>query len=192
MFGYNPKMPYDRDIDKAKQLLAEAGYPDGFDVELLCFDTPPWVNVSRKIQQDLTEAGIRVKLLALPSEEVHEKMFTRDFQLLHMMWSLDYVDPSAIVTPFVHADSLEEDATVQLMAWWLNYMNPETTALAEQAVQELDQETRKELYQKITDIILDDGPYAPLYALLTQYAVRSEVNEFLGTPPPYSGFPVIR
>lgn len=192
ILGYNPAMPYTRDLPKAKQLLADAGYPGGFDVELLCFNVPPWQDVAMKLKGDLAEVGVNVTVTPYPSSKLHEKLFARDFQLLHLQWTLDYVDPNQIVKGLAHCDSLGEDATVKMMAWWANYLNVEISKLIEQADRELDSEKRATLYKQITDIILNDGPYAVMFSMLRQYALRSEVADFVGPPPPYTGFPTIR
>ena len=192
VLGYNPALPYNRDLTKAKQLLADAGYPDGFESELLCFDTSPWLDVAMKLKGDLAEIGINVNVTPLPPPKVINNLLSRDFQMLHINWTLDYVDPSAIAKPFAHGDSAGDDATVKSVAWMSHYVNPELVTLVEQADRELDPEKRAVLYKQITDIILDDGPYAVLFSPLRQYAIRSEISNFIGPPPPFTGFPTIR
>ena len=48
-----------------------------------------------------------------------------------------------------------------------------------------DPEKRAALYTQITDIILDDGPYAVMFSSLRQYAIRSGLADFIGPPPPF-------
>lgn len=190
--GYNPAAPYTRDLEKAKQLLSTGGYPDGFDVELLCFDSSPWLDVATKLKTDLAGIGINVQLNPLPASEAIKKVIARQFQMMHGNWNLDYADPSGMAVVFAHSDSAGDDATIKLWAWWHNYVNLETSKLTEEGMRELDQQKRAEIYQKITNIILDDGPYAVLFSLLKQYAYRAEVEYGLGSPSPFYGFPAIR
>ena len=113
VLGYNPALPYSRDLKKAKQLLTDAGYPNGFNVELLCFDTSPWIDVAMKLKSDLSEIGINANVTPLPAPTVINRLISRDFQMLHINWTLDYVDPSAIVKSFAHCDSAGDDVTIK-------------------------------------------------------------------------------
>ena len=192
MLGYNPSMPYHRDLAKAKQLLTDAGYPNGFGVELMCFETSPWIDVATKIANDLAEIGITVKVTSLQPGELFKRRNERNFQMFHLQWSFDYIDPNFVIRPFAHCDSFGDDATVKSIAWFLHYVNLETSDLVEQADRELDIDKRAALYKQITDIILDDGPYAVMFSILRQYAIRTEVADRVGPPPPYTGFPTIR
>jgi len=193
MLGYNPAMPYSRDIKKAKQLLAEAGYPDGFDVEFACLNFSPWLDVALKIKTDLAGIGINVKVIPMTTDQLYEVVVSREFQMFLWEWAVDYVDPDAMAKAFAHCDSLRDDATIKMVAWVCNYLNLETSKLVDQAAQELDSERREELYKKITNIILDDGPHAILYSLLKQYGVRSEISHFVGAPSfLVTGFPTLK
>ena len=190
MLGYNPSMPYYLDLNKAKQLLNENGYSDGFDLELASLNFSPWIDLARQVKEDLGKIGVTVTITPLTPDQLMEKMFSKSFQMFVWDWRPDYVDPDMNAKGFAHCDSLDDDATIKLVAWMANYLNKETSKLAEQAAQELDVETRSKLYRQLTDIILHDGPFAVLYSPFKQYAVRTEIIEFLGTPPLLvTGFP---
>lgn len=192
VLGYNSVLPYSRDLAKAQDLLVQGDYPDGFEVELICFNDSVSIDVAMKIKADLADIGITLNVKPLPPEKVIERILSRNFQMYHGSWTLDYVDPSGIIGPFTYVDSLEDDATFKNAAWMCHYMNPEVATLVKQADQELDQEKRAALYKQITDIILDDGPYAVLFSLLQQYAIRTEIADRIGPPLPFAGFPTIR
>jgi peptide/nickel transport system substrate-binding protein/oligopeptide transport system substrate-binding protein len=73
-----PSMPgYDKDFEgyphdpaKAKELLAEAGFPDGFSTELYAMNTDPNPRIAQAIQQDLSEIGIKASIQALAQANV--------------------------------------------------------------------------------------------------------------------------
>ncbi len=193
LLGYNPAMPYSRDLEKAKQLLADAGYPDGFDVELVCLNFSPWIDVAMKIKSDLAEVGINVTIIQMTADKMIEAVFGRETQLFLWEWLADYFDPDANAKGFAHSNSPGDDATVKLMGWWFRYVNQETSKLVEQAAGELDAEKRATLYKKITDIILDDGPFAFLYAQIKLYGIRSEISNLVGNPSfLVRGFPTLK
>jgi peptide/nickel transport system substrate-binding protein len=182
MYGYNPAMPYTLDLEKAKKLLADAGYPDGFDVELVCSPSTPWPDMAVKIQNDLAKIGINVKVTQMVGAQLYEKYRAQKLQMVLAQWGSDYVDPDANAKPFGHSNSVGDDAKIKQLAWRNMYVNLETSKLVDEGAQELEHEKRAEIYKKVTDMILDDGPFAILYYPLKQYAVRSNVKNFTGPP----------
>lgn len=194
VFGYNPAMPYNQDIAKAKQLLADADYADGFEVELGCLNFSPWLDIALKIKDDLVKIGIKVNLKELGLPDLIKLLFSRQYHMILLRWSFDYVDPDAMAKPFAHCDSHEEDAMFKLLAWVTHYCdNQELPQLVEQAAQELDVAKREAMYQRITDEVLDNGPYAVLYTPEKQFAVRLDARDLIGVPSIMSGgFPILR
>lgn len=193
MFGHNPALPYNHDIAKAKELLASAGYPDGFDLTINCFDFSPWEEVSLSLKTDLAKVGIRVTVNPRSPKETRGDLRSRTYQATLIQWLSDYPDPDGNAKGFAYAPDISETASFKQKAWQSNYLNPETTKLVEQATMENDEATRKALYQQITDMILVDGPYAILYQPIRQYAVRNEIADQIGEPNAlYLDFPVFQ
>ncbi len=195
VLGHNPAMPYQLDIVKARQLLADAGYANGFEVKLASLNFSPWLDTALKIKTDLAKIGITVTIQEMEFPELIQKFVVdRDFQLLLMQWGFDYGDPDAMVKPFAHCDSHENDATIKILAWNTHYCdNQELTQLVEQAAQEMDEVKREAMYQQITDEVLDNGPYAILWTSEKQFAVRMEARDFIGVPSiMFGGFPSLR
>ncbi len=195
IIGYNPTILYNRDIAKAKQLLVDAGYPNGFDVELKCYNFSPWIEIAMKVKKDLSEIGVNVTINQRTSEQLIAETWSdkRDFQMVLIFWMGDYFDPDAFAKGFAHSDSDGEDATIKLGAWWCHYVNKETSQLVDQAVLEVDSEKRQALYNIVTDMILDDGPFVILDSPLRVFGIRKEVAEFIGNPAILaSDFPSIK
>ena len=181
LLGYNPATPYARDLSKAKELLQAAGYSDGFEVELTCLDYSPWMEIAMFVKANLADIGIRVTIKPMPMPQFMEEVWSpkRHFQLHLILWSFDYPDPDSVAKPFAHCTSLEDDAPVQALAWWSNYLTPETSRVVDQAALETDVQKRSDLYRQAVEKILDDGPYVIFAQPLHQYAVRKDVLEFL-------------
>ena len=185
VFGYNPAIPYTLDLEKARGLLAQAGYPDGFEVELLCAPAHPWSAIAVKLQSDLSKVGIRVNLKFLEGLELYSTYQAQAHQMVLAQWQSDYADPNDNAMAFAHSTSVEKDAKVLSLAWRNKYVNPDLAQLVDQAAYELDREKRAALYKTITDEILDDGPFAILGSSLRQVATRFEDFE---VPPSFFMF----
>src|SRR5207344_2260671 len=66
MLGRDPDLaPYPHDVARARALLAEAGYPDGFDVGYLTYSDDEAETVAQSLQSDLAEAGVRIHLTVM-------------------------------------------------------------------------------------------------------------------------------
>ena len=184
MLGYADTAPYRRDLAKAKALLADAGYPNGFEVELKNRYLPVYAEIAAKIVRDLADIGVKVQVKSLPDAQFFGETWSakRDFQLTMTYWGTDYPDPDCNAKGFAHSDRPGTDATIQALAWWMNYVNPETSKMVEQAALEADAEKRAALYQKVVAMIQDDGPFAVFAIGLSQYAARAEISSFVTEP----------
>jgi peptide/nickel transport system substrate-binding protein len=77
--GYSEEVAnlYPHDVAKAKQLLAEAGYPRGLDIDITYFDALGYKALTEQIQAQLAEAGIRSKLKTLPLAQAAERVYVK-------------------------------------------------------------------------------------------------------------------
>lgn len=192
--GYNPAMPFKQDIAKAKSLLAEAGYPNGFSVELATPATIaqiPTADIAAKIKSDLAKAGIDVKVRLITYAELLDKYRAQALEMVVARWGSDYADPDANAKPFAHSRTAGPKDTVKQLAWRNKYANNVTTDLVEKAAKELDDTKRLDYYKQITEIILNEGPFVILYQLLIQRAVRTWVKGFIVSPLTLEDFSVV-
>lgn len=173
--GYTPKIIYKRDPAKAKALLKEAGFADGFEIEMDHGDQTPFPEVAQAIQNSLAEVGIKVKLNKLISAQLWPKYRAQKHQLILARWGPDYIDPHTNAQPFA-------DYKAKQLCWRNMYYNDVTSDLIAQASVEMDNDKRIGLYQKANDIIQEDGPYAFLLQPLYQHAVRTNIGGFMAGP----------
>ncbi|MDO9354474.1 MAG: ABC transporter substrate-binding protein, partial [Solirubrobacteraceae bacterium] len=77
--GYSEEVAnlYPRDVAKAKQLLAEAGYPNGVTIPITYFDLGPYKAIAEQIQAQLGEAGIKSKLQSLPLAQASARVYVK-------------------------------------------------------------------------------------------------------------------
>jgi peptide/nickel transport system substrate-binding protein len=181
MFSHSDLL-YRQDLEKAHELLIQAGYPDGFEVELLTRTDPPFTDIAVQIQQDLAKVGIRVKVTQMIYAQLLEIYRTQKHQMVLVRWGTDYADPSANAAPFGHCDTPGPEAKVQQLAWRNMYCPSGVTDWVEQAAGEPDSRKREIMYKAIQAVVWDEGPYVFLVNPVFQVAIRENVQG-LQIPP---------
>ncbi len=166
MPGHDPTYGgYAFDPDKAKQLMAEAGYADGVDTELYAMNTDPNPRIAQAIQQDLAAIGIRAELKVLAQANVIAAGGEKDAAPMiwsgGMAWIADFPDPSNFYGPILGCGGAVPGG------WnWSWYCNEELDALAAEADAMVDParaEERIDLWRRIFLRIMDDAPWAPVF-----------------------------
>ena len=102
--GSNPDVkapPYD--VEGAKKLLADAGYPNGFSTTLLVNTDPTDLSLAQAVVADLGEVGITVELNSIEESQFLEVLTTKPdtLDLVQTEWYMDYVDPSDNYEPLL-------------------------------------------------------------------------------------------
>lgn len=162
MPGFNPELEgYAYDPARARALLAEAGFPEGFDTELLMVaqsDTES--KIAQVIQQDLAEAGIRVSLKPVTGATRIEALGTRrSVALGTFAWYQDYPDPSNFLDVLFNGERITQVNSNNVAF----YNNPEVNALLRQAAHSTDQNLRLRLYRETEELIVADAPWVFLF-----------------------------
>ena len=164
MPGYDTSYKgYAFDPGKAKQLLAEAGYPDGFATELYAMNTDPNPRIAQAFQQDLAAVGIKAEIKSLAQATVIDAGGEGTAPMLWsggMAWIADYPDPSNFYGPILGCGGAVPGG------WnWAKYCNKEIDAMAAKAdgMAAADQaEARIDAWRGIYNKIMDDAPWVPV------------------------------
>ncbi|MDF1585740.1 ABC transporter substrate-binding protein [Marinimicrococcus flavescens] len=174
--------PFRLDVAKAKELLAEAGYPDGFEVTLDVSNSWPSANMAEAIQQTMSQAGIKVSLQPAEGKQVLTKYRARNHQMVLLYWSPDYMDPHSNADSFARNPDNSDDAKSKPLAWRNAWDIPEITQATNRAAREQDAEKRLEMYRDLQRRLQEDGPFIILFQALEQVARRSNVKGFVSGP----------
>ncbi|MBS5948704.1 MAG: peptide ABC transporter substrate-binding protein [Clostridium sp.] len=156
-------------VEEAKKLLAEAGYPNGEGLPTLEFmynTEGDHKLVAQAIQQDWAKIGVNVELV---NQEWKVFLNTRQegqYEIARHGWSGDYVDPMTFLDLWVTGGG-NNDA---------GYSNAEYDALVNQAKAEGDEAKRWELMRQAEDILMEDMPIIPLYYYTKVKAAKPEVK----------------
>jgi len=165
--GYEDKIIYKTDLEKARQLLKEAGYADGFEVAMNHGDQTPNPEVAQVIQNSLGRIGIKVKLNKLIAAQLWPTYRAQKHELILARWGPDYIDPHTNAQPFA-------DYKAKQLAWRNVFYNEQTSEMIQKAGVEMDNAKRIAYYQQANSVIQEEGPYAFLFQPLYQHAVRKD------------------
>ena len=169
MLGYTEDhMTYEYDPEKAKELLAEAGYPDGLDIgSMKTMSGSYFEKVMQVVQSQLAEVGITSTIEGMDGNSLVEDCITGNFTLADMgqNLSLDY--------DFLKTYFNEEYINGLNMA---RVSDSQIQELFEQGASTTDKEERLAIYQEIEDLTQELCAYVPLYNLQTTTAWNKDLN----------------
>jgi ABC-type transport system substrate-binding protein len=168
IIGADPKLKrYPLDPNKAKELLAKAGYPNGVDVKLHLAPSryPKAKEVCEVVADQLKKAGVRTELVA---------------QEWPVFWGQEGVNGGKVAfyyvgRPAVDADTLYEQYFRSGVTKRLQYTNPDFDKLIDEEQQTGDTKKRIEILQQAGKVLMEDVPYVPLYTLAELYVVAQNV-----------------
>jgi ABC-type transport system substrate-binding protein len=178
-FDTNRK-PYAYDVNKAKQLLAAAGHPNGIDVELWTSTTDQSPRISQTLQANLAAAGIRAKIIPRDASSMREAARKGQTDLALKEWWADYPDAENFLYPLLHSKNKGVGGNVSF------YGNPKFDALVDQAHHEQDEAKRNDLYTQADQVEFNDAPMIYLFFYKDMYAVQPWIKGFT-VPAVFSG-----
>lgn len=181
-FAALEELPYKQDLEKAKALLAEAGYPDGFNLELDVFAGAPYRDIGEALQANFAQAGIKVSVVASDRRQVLTKYRARNHQAVLMVWSPDYGDPHSTMDFFLSNPDNSDAGTAKTAAWRNSWFDPELKELADKAIYESDTEKRKAIYADIQRSLQTDSPFVVMFQQTEPVAMRSNVENWVSGP----------
>ena len=113
---------YEYNPEKAKELLAEAGYPDGFSTTLWTNDNPQRMMIAEMFQADLAEIGIDVEVLVVPWATYLEETGSGKHDMFILGWVTVTADPDYGLYALFHSSQFGDPATVPstLMSGWMS------------------------------------------------------------------------
>jgi oligopeptide transport system substrate-binding protein len=164
---------YQHNVQKARELLADAGYPGGKGFPNLNFHfregRPDVRMVAEVVQQQLKHnLGIETELRPLEWGAYLEAYNNKSLELFHMRWMADYLDPQDFLSVMLTTDGGENK---------IGYSNPEFDRLCALADVEQHPEKRVELYLGAQKIVVGDAPWIPIYYQRDHELIRPYVAD---------------
>lgn len=157
---YKGNDPYPYDPEKAKELLAEAGYPDGFDTTIICRSTTADLKQSEFLQQQLAQIGVNVEIRSFENAIVSEMVeghegpgSEAEVDMYISGWSSSTGDADWGIRPLLAKES-EPPASFNISY----FENDELDELLYAALETADEEKRAGYYAQAQDLIWEECP----------------------------------
>ena len=174
MFGYNAKLPLVKpDLTKAKKLLADAGYPNGFKI-MLSFTTdrlPGDRAVGTAVAQMLARLGLDVQPNGQPAAVLFPARARGEFSQLMTGWATLTGEAHYTLEALGHSN---EPAKKAGAFNWYGYSNPKLDKMLEQAAVELDETKRRTLLEDAGLEFYNDRVVISLLAISTAWAMQKD------------------
>jgi len=148
---YLPVEGYSRDVEKAKQLLAEAGYPNGFEMEI-GVATDPHQNVAQVLQANFKEIGITVNVSRYDDATLKQKIIDGDFDTASQNYSNGSGPSGSFDAPFGSTGGSNRSKV----------NDPWVDEMCAKAGAEADETKRAELYQELNQYLTDNAYWVPV------------------------------
>ncbi len=145
--------PFKLDLQKAKQLLTEAGYPDGFEANFLVGTTPYALPIAQSIQDNAVKVGVRLKIERLAGTQLFSKLYARAFDTIFVGWNNDSTDPHTMASRLVYnPDNRFEAKNTAYPSWHYGYLDLNLNQKVEDALFQNDSQKRAQMY---ADLLYD-------------------------------------
>lgn len=177
IWGYNDDIEaYDYNPEKAKELLTEAGYEDGFEFDLWYLPVPrPYIPqgkfIAQAIQSYLSDIGVTANLVTYDWSTYLDKTEHQEAPTYMLGWTGDNGDPDNFL--YVLLDKTNSNNA---------YVSEELHDILVEAQKTMDHEKRVELYNQAQEIIHEDAPWVPLVHSTPPIALKSNVKNYIPNP----------
>lgn len=167
-----------QNLDKAKALMAEAGYSKGFTITLTCASNNSegleWTSIAQKVKQDLAKINITVNIETLEATLVYEKMRDASMPFYIMFWSPDYYDINNQTAAFLPGTGDTGTAYGNRTKWERTADNEDLWKLADQIRVETDETKRAQESEELQRAFEKDNPFAFLLQHPKTFAYNSK------------------
>ncbi|MFW5843510.1 MAG: ABC transporter substrate-binding protein [Spirochaetota bacterium] len=183
MWSYNDDIdPYPYDPERARELLAEAGFPDGFSTDLWAMPVarpynPNARRIAEIVQAQLVDVGVDIEIVSYDWGTYLDRTDSGEHSMAMLGWTGDNGDPDNFLFVLLSIPAAEVPAGN--IAFW---RNEEFNDLVVEAKETFDRERRTELYRQAQEVFHEDAPWVPLAHSVVTVPVRNNVQDFVIYP----------
>lgn len=171
--GATPLYPYD--LEKAKALMSESKYPDGFSTSILTLaGNQDELGTATALQQMWAAIGVKLEIKQVDNASRTDQYRAGTFDMRAGAWTNDISDPSQITSYFAYSPTIDA-----LHSGW---KSEEVDGLFEASQKEMDATKRAGQFARIQEVFNASGPTIPLYETPYPVALSKSVNGFYQIP----------
>ncbi|GHC72062.1 ABC transporter substrate-binding protein [Limoniibacter endophyticus] len=183
--GLLPDPGYKLDVERAKKLLAEAGYPDGMEVTLRALSEPPFINIATAMQATLAQAGIKANLITGSGDQIYGAMRERKFELIiGRGGGGQHLHPDSNLRAIAYnPDNSDEASLSNYQAWRTSFFDEKLNSMIIDALLEKNHEQQAKKYEEIQVYYEDMIPaIQPFSEVVDTAAYRTDVKGLVVNP----------
>ena len=176
-FGYDASLenraPFD--IEKGRALMTEAGYPNGFTVQMDC-PTDTYTNpeqICQAVAAMVSQIGIQINLNLIPRAQFIPLLWEKNTSFFILGFNTAYFDGMYVLETMLMTQTGEGGEGIYN---YTGYSNLEFDALVREARVEMDVDRRRVMMEQAFQIVRDDVAYVPLHSQTLVYAMREGVD----------------
>ncbi len=162
--------PFKLDLEKAKQLISEAGYPKGFKANLLVGSLPYMSPVAQSIQENARKIGVELIIERMAQNQLLNHVRSGNYDTAIMRWGSSDPDGHPVsLNSVLNPDPTFTKKHSMYLAWRAGYYDENANKMVMDALFEPDQKKRIEQYRALQRYVLEHGPM--VYLFQTYYTV---------------------
>ncbi len=180
----DPSAKYSYDTAKAKELLKEAGYPNGVTIDYWNRNSPDAKKQDQAIQAMMKEAGITLNLHEVTWKDFLTKAMSGTAPMFYSGWQQDFPDASDFLNTLFNSTQAPENNMTM-------YSNKQVDDWLNQAQYSTDAQQRNDLYGKVINKVLTDAVWVPMTQTIGYSSVSPWVHGYYTSPVMYDPFQYI-
>ncbi len=163
---------YPYDTTRARQLLTEAGYPSGFDIELWHSQDPAFSRVAQAVQSFLATVGVRAKLVQRDAASVRQAAYRGEVDMMMKDWWADYPDAENFLYPLLHSANAGAGGNASF------FRNTRYDSIVSASRIAVDEARRIALYREADALAFEQAPMIFLFFSEDLFAVQPWIRGF--------------
>jgi peptide/nickel transport system substrate-binding protein len=168
-----------QDLDRARELLAEAGMEDGFEATVYIGSLPWSSPLAQHVQENAAQVGVTLNIEQMANAQFFARVRARDFESGIMAWQTGVPDAHGNASRLVmNPDNSDEAQLTQYPSWRAGYQDEALNALVMEAATETDPERRRALYAELQNEWMQTGGLAIMFQTFHVAAVRETLNDW--------------
>jgi ABC-type transport system substrate-binding protein len=167
---------YEKNLQKAKQILSDAGYSKGYPKTISLLTTSDYVDLCEYIQHEASKIGIKIEINLGTGASFRNMISKGKAQFFRASWIADYPDPENYLSLFYSKNKSPNGPN------YTRFENKKYDKFYEEALQTINEEYKSELYKAMEDLIIEQNPIVPLFYDKVIRFVRKDIKGLQSNP----------